>query len=283
MELAPNQPTISQLTPSQLAQLELTLEGADEHFLESFAAEALAPDEFIAEGPAVVERAIHGGCKPRRLIVRNDELFLDDLQAFRTRFPHVPGRVATRERMAQLIGMNGLRGMLVVFERPTVASTDQLLATATRLLVLEHTSLPGMQGSFVRTAAALGFDGVLFGAGCVDPCARRELRASMGNLFFMPWSQSDLEGRVLMDALAQSGFTSVRLATKARSNAIPLGELGIGKSQRVALVIDMEDPSLASTEPTWADYATYIPTATERCLPLEKAAAIVMWKLFDRG
>lgn len=99
----------------------------------------------------------------------------------------------------------------------------------------------------------------------------------------MPWSQSDLEGRALMDALAQSGFTSVRLATKARSNAIPLGELGIGKSQRVALVIDMEDPSLTSTEPTWADYATYIPTATERCLPLEKAAAIVMWKLFDRG
>ncbi|MDE3045806.1 MAG: RNA methyltransferase [Verrucomicrobiota bacterium] len=57
-----------------------------------------------------------------------------------------------------------------------------------RLLILDRIADPGNLGTLLRTALALGWDGVFFTPGTVDPFNDKALRASKGALFSLPFS-----------------------------------------------------------------------------------------------
>ena len=46
----------------------------------------------------------------------------------------------------------------------------------------------GNVGAIIRSAAALGVDGVLLSPSCSDPLNRRSARVSMGTVFQIPWA-----------------------------------------------------------------------------------------------
>ncbi len=56
-----------------------------------------------------------------------------------------------------------------------------------RFLVLDGVSDPGNMGTLLRTALALGWDGVYILDACVDPFNEKALRASKGALFHLPY------------------------------------------------------------------------------------------------
>ncbi len=67
----------------------------------------------------------------------------------------------------------------------------QSLENSKRLLVLDRVSDPGNQGTLIRTALGLGWDGVYFLKGGVDPFNDKTLRASRAALFCLPYRIGD--------------------------------------------------------------------------------------------
>ncbi|MBR4711541.1 MAG: RNA methyltransferase [Clostridia bacterium] len=60
--------------------------------------------------------------------------------------------------------------------------------TGKRLVALDGVQDPGNVGTILRTADALGLDGVLLSADCADPYSPKVLRATMGSVFHLPFA-----------------------------------------------------------------------------------------------
>ena len=142
---------------------------------------------FLAEGDLVVERALDAGCEPylgladgdrvpavaERLIAAGADVYVggDDLRR------HVTG-----------LGMP--HAIIALFHRPPRPTAAELLATATRLVVIEGVDNPANVGSIVRNAAALGWDALVLDHTSADPLARRALRVAMGTAFALPHART---------------------------------------------------------------------------------------------
>lgn len=62
------------------------------------------------------------------------------------------------------------------------------VSTKQSILILDQISDPGNLGTLLRTALALGWDGVIFTPGTVDPFNDKALRASKGAIFHLHYS-----------------------------------------------------------------------------------------------
>ncbi|MGR6835602.1 TrmH family RNA methyltransferase [Syntrophomonas erecta] len=89
--------------------------------------------------------------------------------------------------------------------------------TKGHLLYLDHLSDPGNLGTIIRTAWALGVEGILLSPGCVDPFSPKVVRASMGGIFNMPLYHVD-EGQV--DQLIVDGFRFIGAAAAGTATSV---------------------------------------------------------------
>ncbi|MCH9627761.1 MAG: 23S rRNA (guanosine-2'-O-)-methyltransferase RlmB [Chlamydiales bacterium] len=91
--------------------------------------------------------------------------------------------------MKKITGLPSPEGMAAEFPFPEATS----LKNKAPLLVLDRITDPGNMGTLLRTALALGWKGVFFLPGCVDPFHEKVIRASRGALFYLPWQEGDWE------------------------------------------------------------------------------------------
>jgi tRNA G18 (ribose-2'-O)-methylase SpoU len=98
--------------------------------------------------------------------------------------------VLPEAELQSLLGFGFHRGVLACVEPPVEKPVAELLA-CNRLLVLPRIDQEENLGLLLRTAAALGMEGVLLGRGA-SLWARRTLRTSMGGAFRIPvWQRED--------------------------------------------------------------------------------------------
>ena len=135
---------------------------------------------YIAESEKVIRRALAAGHRPRSFLMA--ERWLTDLADVveRAEADGIPVYVGDHEVIESLTGFHLHRGALAAMHRPVLPSVGDLVAKASRVLVLEdivdHTNV----GAVFRSAAALGIDAVLVTPRCADPLYRRSIRVSMG-------------------------------------------------------------------------------------------------------
>ena len=140
---------------------------------------------FLAEGDLVVERAVEAGCRPVAALVDPE------------RVPVVAGRLevdvfAAGPAIRRAVTHLGVAQPIVaLFERPAPMSAARLTANADRVVVVEALDNPANVGAVVRSAAALGWDGLLLDRDSADPLARRSLRVAMGTAFALPHARTD--------------------------------------------------------------------------------------------
>ncbi len=60
-------------------------------------------------------------------------------------------------------------------------------------VILDRICDPGNMGTIIRTAEALGADGIVLSKGCVDLYNPKTLRATMGSIFHIPIIEGELE------------------------------------------------------------------------------------------
>jgi len=198
-----------------------------------------------------------------------------------------PVHAASEEELAALAGFPFHRGVLAAARRGTMPALRDLSpaisGSASRLVVLPATIDPENMGSIMRSAAALGWDGILLGPDCCDHFSRRALRVSMGAAFSLPTLRlSDPAG---LRILTQSGWSLA--AAVLDPDATPLR--GWLAPERLALLIGNEFEGLGPGWLTMPDQGT----AAERLtIPMDQgsdslnaaaAAAIFLYETARRG
>jgi len=81
------------------------------------------------------------------------------------------------------------QGILLITDIPALALPEQPDA----LIILDMVRNPGNMGTILRTAAALGMDGVILTPGTADPFAPKVLRSAMGAQFHLPVIWRDVQ------------------------------------------------------------------------------------------
>jgi TrmH family RNA methyltransferase len=119
--------------------------------------------------------------------------------------------------------------------RPFAPSPPRLL------LILDKLQDPGNLGTLIRTADAVGVQGVVLLEPCVDPFDPKTVRGTMGSLFTVPFARTK-NGPEALAQLAQTGYRLV--GADGRQGELPwLGDVLAGP---VALVLGNEARGLSS-------------------------------------
>jgi len=124
--------------------------------------------------------------------------------------------------------------------QPSHFPTFQPSNPPTLLLVLDKLQDPGNLGTLIRTADAVGVQGVILLEPCVDPFDPKTVRGTMGSLFTMPFARTkDAAGT--LTRLAEQGFRLV--GADGRQGELPWqSEVLVGP---VALVLGNEARGLS--------------------------------------
>jgi len=210
---------------------------------------------FIAESQLVIRRAFEAGFVPRSfLLVPRWVADLRDILDATT----APCYLVSEALAEQVTGFHVHRGALASFKRHEVWALDAVISGATRLVVAEdivdHTNV----GAIIRSAAGLGWGGVLLAPRAADPLYRRAIKTSMGAVFALPWARlADWESG-LQDLRAR-GFTTV--AMSPRESAMTLDQLAADPPQRIALLVGTEGSGLSTHWLGQSDLVVQIPMA----------------------
>lgn len=240
---------------------------------------------FLAESTPVVRRALDAGCRPVSLLVprRYLETAGEQLADAFERFPEAPVFTGEDELLTELTGFHLHRGALAAMERPAPRPVDEVLAGARRVLVAEDLTDPTNLGAIVRSAVALGWDGMLLSPRAADPLYRRAIRVSMGTVFRLPWARVQAwPGGV--DQLKSAGFTVVAL--EVTDEAVDLDSAAlepVRHAERLALVVGAEGPGVRAETLQLCDAHVKIPMpAGVDSLNVGAAAAVALWELRSR-
>lgn len=142
---------------------------------------------------------------------------------------------------------------------------------ARKIVVLDGVQDPGNVGTVIRTAEALGFDGVVFTGKCADAFSPKTLRASMGSALRMPLGYADADN--LREKFAGFTFCAAMLDESAKR----LGETAF--PEKTAVVIGSEGSGVSKEIAGCCDEKVYIPINGAESLNAAAAAAIILWEV----
>jgi len=193
---------------------------------------------FVAEGRILVEDLLAWGRAGRMQVVA---VLAETGQGEAVTPLLPPGTALLTASKAELEALAGFpfhRGLLAAARVPEPPGEDRLRACA-RLLVLPSVADAENLGQLLRTAAALGLDGVLQGPG-PDPFSRRVVRVSMGTAWKLPvWRREDVWAA--LDGWGTLGGEVVAAALTPGSLPVQAWE----PAPRTALVLGPEGPGLS--------------------------------------
>ena len=134
--------------------------------------------------------------------------------------------------------------------------SDDPLADAKTVAILEGVNDHENLGSMFRNAAGLGVDAVLFGAACADPLYRRSVRVSMGHVLRVPFAKVPEWPRGL-DRVRAHGFQLISLTPNPEAVSLAAAMTG----EKVALLLGAEGPGLTEHAMRATDIRARIPMA----------------------
>lgn len=235
---------------------------------------------FIAEGAKVIRRAVEAGYRPRSFLLA--ERWLDDLADLVEARPDVPVYLVSENLAEQVTGFHVHRGALASLHREARHSVAGLLAESRRLVVTEDVVDHANLGAIARSAAALGWDGLLLSPRCADPLYRRAVKTSMGAVLSLPWARLD-DWAGAIPLLRASGFTvaALSLAPGAVDLATFAAELRT-RPRKLAVLLGTEGHGLSARWTDQADVALVIPMAAGiDSLNVAAAAAVACYELAE--
>jgi TrmH family RNA methyltransferase len=185
-----------------------------------------------------------------------------------------PSRIVNESQFRYISSTQTPQGVAAVVRLPENVYTAALPAEAgSRILLLEDIQDPGNVGTLIRTAAALGFDGVVLTESSADPFAPKAVQAAAGTVLSV-WLRRTAKYLDMVRSLKQAGFSLV--AADVRGNDTP-AVLSGGK--KIILALGNEAAGLSPELLAVADYRVRIPTPEDKAESLNVAAcgAILMY------
>lgn len=153
----------------------------------------------------------------------------------------------------------------------------ETLTGARRVLVLDGLQDPGNLGTILRTADAFATDAVVLTPGCVDPCAPKVVRATMGAIFRLPVVRLPLA-----DAIARLHEQGLPVyAAALTDDALPVGRVPLTES---AVIIGNEGRGVSEEALALSDRRVILPMqGCAESLNAGVAASIFLWEMSKRS
>ncbi|WP_298579884.1 RNA methyltransferase [uncultured Olegusella sp.] len=235
----------------------------------------------IAESRLVIEVALKEGFSPRSLFI-DERRFESCADIFAQLDNDIPVFVAPTELMSKVVGYTVTRGILGCFSRPKPRDTQEVLAGAKRIAVLEDIVDVSNVGAIFRSAAALGADAVLLAPTCADPLNRRSLRVSMGTVLQVPWAYLPAPWpQQCLGLLHKEGFFCAALALD--EHALRLDDPALVQHEKLALFLGTEGSGLAPEVLAGCDTSVIIPMSHGvDSLNVAAASAVAFWQLCQK-
>ena len=245
--------------------------------------------EFLAETASVILRALENGYEPVLMLVETGRLEAEAGPVFEAVEKYLgkdfldalPVYVAEQEIVINMTGHHLARGLWMVMKRKPEISVEEFCRGKKRIAVLFDVVNPMNVGAIIRSAAALGMDGVLLTHPSVDPLTRRTARVSMGTVFQIPWARAgreESEGTALINTLRSYGFKTVAMALTSDSTSVDNDE--IRANDKLAVVLGTEGTGLPRDVIASCDYRVMIPMFHGvDSLNVAAASAISFWEL----
>ena len=193
---------------------------------------------FVVEGWEAVRRLLMSDWEVRSVLVTEDKAHM--LNGPLGRVASVPHYVAPRAVVQEVVGFDLHRGVIASAVRPEPRPWRAVAAATSRLVVLEGISDAENLGAIFRSAAALGFGGVLLAPTVPDPLYRRSVRVSMGAVLMVPFARVDAWPGDL-SLLRTMGFSLLGLTPHPSAELIET----IAVPERVALLLGGEAEGLS--------------------------------------
>jgi tRNA G18 (ribose-2'-O)-methylase SpoU len=206
---------------------------------------------FIAESELVVGRLVTSKFQVRSFLLSPSryermKAVVDPVGA--------PVYVASREMMQRIAGFDVHRGVLASARRRPSPTLPDVLAGATRVLVLEGSNDGENIGAVARSARALGFDALILDPTCADPYSRRSVRVSMGEILHLKVARCTRWPEAIT-FLNDAGFETWALTPTLSANSL----YGMDMPAKVALIAGAEGPGLTAAALRLARSAVRIP------------------------
>ncbi len=146
-----------------------------------------------------------------------------------------------------------------------------------KILALEHLADPGNLGTILRTAEALGADGILLSADCADVFSPKVLRAGMGCSFRLPIYES-ADFPLDLKALSEKGFAVY--GAMLCEDAISITEI---KTPADFILVVGNEANGITSETAQVVTPVIIPMkGRAESLNAASAASILLWELFGK-
>lgn len=238
--------------------------------------ENVTPGLFVAEGDLVVERALAAGCVPRVALTDASR----PSRVIELLPPHIEVFAATAEARRMLTGLGVALDVIALFERPPLDDFRRLIDNSRHVIVLEDVDNPTNVGAIVRSAVALGVDGLVLDRNSSDPFARRALRVSMGTALGLPMARHGVLAEVI-EVLDRAGYTVHALTPDPKATDLTDVVAGHG---RVAIVLGSERQGLSADALARIGSHVRIPMANGvDSLNVAAAAAVACYALIGRS
>ena len=185
-----------------------------------------------------------------------------------------PLREVKATEFRYISGAQTPQGIAAVVRMPEGVYSANLPAEAgSRILLLEDVQDPGNVGTLIRTAAALGFSGVILTDASADPFSPKSIQAAAGTVLSL-WIRKTAEYLQLVKSLKQAGYAIVAADVHGRDKPEILSNL-----QKLVLTLGNEAAGLTTEILDTADYRVRIATPPEKAESLNVAAcgAILMY------
>ena len=165
-----------------------------------------ADNKFIVEGKKIVLEALEYASESIYSVVVSGEFCLKEPQLVE-KCDEVCGKIyrVSKSIFDELSDTDTPQGILAVMEQNAKEFTPNI--NSERILVLDGVSEPGNMGTIIRTAEAIGFDGIYLMKGCTDVYAPKTVRSTMGSVFRMKMKNGCLVENLI--ELKNMGFSVI--------------------------------------------------------------------------
>ena len=179
----------------------------------------------------------------------------------------------TDKLLKEICDTQNPQGIIAVVGFDNKTLIEALKEKGNFLVLLDRVQDPGNMGTIIRTADALGANGILVTSGCVDPYNPKTIRATMGSVFHIPlvhFESSD-------EALSILKSKSIGIISTGLLSSRPCYEIDFTKD--FVLVIGNEASGVSEDILASSDSIVKIPmTGRAESLNAAIASGIVMYE-----
>lgn len=243
---------------------------------------------FIAESANVTLLALAAGYEPLSILAENQKFDKEAVPVLKRiaeiygqeRQESIPVYMADHVVVEQLTGYALVKGLWTVFRRKPLEGISEFCKDKKKLAVLMDVENPTNVGAIIRSAAALGADGVILTKNSVDPLTRRSSRVSMGTVFQIPWTVADKDTDII-SLLHDSGYKTVAMALTDES--VYLTQNLRIKDEKKAVILGSEGFGLPEDVIASCSYNVMIPMFNNvDSLNVAAASAVAFFCLFGQ-